>query len=132
MKDLGERLDRIRREIDVLRGQEALLMDLMGRSEPPVKERAPRANVKQAVIDLLRDAKANGLNAAMAVATAKERHGIDLDRGSVSSLLSRMKHEGLVTYINNLYRLTEYSEGIAEATKPSASVHPLRASGDTP
>lgn len=143
MKSLGERLAKVRADMAVLAGQEALLLELMGvtpeappsDSVPAPRSRAPRANVKQEVIGLLQAVKGNGLNAAMAVAMAHDERGVRLERGTVSSLLSRMKNEGLVTYIDGLYRLREHSpaseqHSVAEPPKPGASVHPLRASGD--
>lgn len=79
----------------------------------PTKRRAPRANVKQAVLDLLQEVRHAGLNAAMAVDMAKER-GVELERGSVSSLLSRLKNEGVVSYDGVVYKLAE-----RESTEPS-------------
>lgn len=89
----------------------------------PVKQRTPRANVKQRVLDLLQEVRHSGLNAAMAVQMAKER-GETLDRGSVSSLLSRLKNEGTVTYDGVVYKLAE-REGQASAgpESPAASLH---------
>jgi hypothetical protein len=106
--DLADRLAAIRRKIDVLRGQEALLMELMGSA--PGTERVPRSGVKQMVIDLLEEVGPKGLNATMAVALAREGHDVRLDRGSVSSLLSRMKSDGFVTYVDGLYRLREHTQ----------------------
>jgi len=105
VKVLQQELDLVRREIEKLRAQESMLEKLirMDSGEPKVKPRAPRSNVKQAVLNLLEQHPA-GLNAAMAVEMAKEA-GTQLERGSVSSLLSRMKNEDVVTYDGNVYRL---------------------------
>jgi hypothetical protein len=105
VKVLQQELDLVRREIEKLRAQESMLEKLirMDSGEPKVKPRAPRSNVKQAVLNLLQQHPA-GLNAAMAVEMAKEA-GTQLERGSVSSLLSRMKNEDVVTYDGNVYRL---------------------------
>lgn len=124
MKALEERLDHVLREIEKLRAQEELLRDMIREEsgEPKVKPRAPRANVKQTVISLLEEQGHVGLNAAMAVEIAAGK-GIDLERGSVSSLLSRLKNEGVVEYDGSTYRLTN-----AKRAMPG-TVHPLRTSG---
>ena len=124
MKVLEDRLELVRREMDKLKAQEALLLDMIRveTGEPMVKPRAPRSNVKQAVLDLLARYQESGLNAAMAVEYAKEA-GTSLDRGSVSSLLSRMKNEGVVTYDGAVYRLAP-----AKKTAPGV-VHHIRTSG---
>ena len=43
------------------------------------------------------------------VAAAKAKRGIELDRGSVSSLLSRLKKDGVLFYDGSRYRLKEYA-----------------------
>jgi hypothetical protein len=124
MKVLLENLDSVRREIDILKGQEALLLKMIrdASGEPKVKLRAPRSNVKQTVLDLLEKAGEAGLNAATAVDTAAKA-GTTIERGTVSSLLSRLKNEGVVTYDGSVYRLIK--------TRPDAgpNIHPLRTSG---
>jgi|688.fasta_scaffold188208_3 hypothetical protein len=124
MKILAERLDLVRREIDKLKAQESLLMDMIREAsgEPKIKLRAPRSNVKQTILDLLERAGDAGINAASAVETAS-RAGSSLERGTVSSLLSRLKNEGVVTYDGSVYRLVK--------AKPDAgpNIHPLRTSG---
>lgn len=124
MKALEERLDHVLREIEKLRAQEELLRDMIREEngEPKVKPRAPRANVKQTVISLLEEQGDIGLNAAMAVEIASDK-GIDLERGSVSSLLSRLKNEGVVEYDGSTYRL------IGAKRQMPGMVHPLRTSG---
>lgn len=124
MKALEERLQRIRAEMDRLKIQEDLILDMMReeRGEPETKKRAPRANVKRTVLSMLADAGSNGINAAIAVERAHQDMGIDLDRGSVSSLLSRLKNDGTVVYDGTVYKLKEHStaDGVA---------HPLRSPG---
>ena len=131
MQSLQDRLDSIRRDLDLairevekIRAQEALILDMQreARGEPKVKLRAPRSNVKQAVLDLLENAGADGLNAALAVEAAAKA-GVTLERGTVSSLLSRLKNEGIVTHEDGLYRLA----GPMQDAPPN--VHPLRTSG---
>ena len=124
MKVLHERLQSILRAMETLKAQEDLIRDMIreANGEPKVKMRAPRSNVKQAILDLLEKAGEGGLNAATAVETAA-RAGMTLERGTVSSLLSRLKNEGVVSYDGTVYRLMKY--------KPEAgpNVHPLRTSG---
>lgn len=138
MKQLEGLLDQIDRQIEELKNKrEGVEMSIRtlegGDAEKPARTRAPRSNVKTAVLDLLAQVKANGLNAAMVVKMAKDQRNEDLERGSVSSLLSRLKHEGTVVYNGKVYRLKEYASDDPEPKdKPFASIHSLRASGDTP
>ncbi|QYK42551.1 MAG: hypothetical protein KF887_05380 [Paracoccaceae bacterium] len=131
MQSLQERLDSIRRDLDMalrevekIRAQEALILDMQreARGEPKTKIRAPRSNVKQTILDLLADAGDAGLNAALAVETAAKAK-VTLERGTVSSLLSRLKNEGVVSYDGSLYRLVKPKQDT------SPNVHPLRTSG---
>jgi len=123
MKALEARLDGVMREIEKLRAQEALLRDMMREAsgEPKFKPRAPRSNVKQTVLEFLEQAGAVGINATGIVEGAAQG-GITLERGTVSSLLSRLKGDRIAYYENNAYRLEKYRpEG--------ANVHPIRTSG---
>lgn len=86
---------------------------------PPA--RAAKGSVKNTVLDLLEDAGRRGVNAATAVDLAKAK-GITLERGSVSSLLSRLKTDGIVNHDGNVYRLKKFTE--------MPGVTPLRTSGD--
>ena len=131
MQSLQERLAAILREKEVavralekVKAQEDLINDMIreANGEPKFKPRAPRSNVKQTILDLLRSAAESGLNAATAVETAS-RAGVFLERGTVSSLLSRLKNEGIVTYDGSVYRL------LTVRPDPSLNVHPLRTSG---
>lgn len=124
MKALSERLDLILREIEKLRAQESLIRDMIREAsgEPKVKPRAPRSNVKQTILDLLEKAGEEGLNAAMAVETAA-RSGVSLERGTVSSLLSRLKNENVVVYDGSVYRLKAFRPEVGP------NVHALRSSG---
>ena len=133
MKQLESELKAVREKIMVLQGQEAMLERLLngnkGETEQrSVRKRAPRSNVKQAVLGLLAQVGADGLNAALAVEMGGEQ-GQDLDRGSVSSLLSRLKNDGVVTYVDGRYRLAEFNSHPTKDEKPRGEVHPLRVSG---
>lgn len=77
--------------------------------------RSPRGFVKDAVLKLVTEHAERGLVAAELVELAAAR-GIRLDRGSVSSLLSRLKQEGTLDYVDGRY-------------KPAASLSPQKAQG---
>jgi hypothetical protein len=66
--------------------------------------RAPRGNVKNALLDLLEEVGPTGLNATTAVQLARRKQ-LSLDRNTVSSLLSRFKRDGVVMHDGYRYRL---------------------------
>lgn len=121
MKALEEHIARKRAERDKLNVEIAALEVALKvtSGEPAVtKARAPRSNVKTLVLDLLSAVGSQGLNAATAVERA-EAKGERLERGSVSSLLSRLKAEGVVFYDGSVYRLTKFREGAADVSGAS-------------
>ncbi|MBY0349492.1 hypothetical protein [Tabrizicola sp.] len=124
LADILRDLDLAMREVEKIKAQEELIRDMIreARGEPKVKLRAPRSNVKQTILNLLDQAGAVGLNAATAVETSAKA-GVTLERGTVSSLLSRLKNEGVVSYDGSVYRLTKYKGDALP------NVHPLRTSG---
>lgn len=138
MKQLEELCDQLDQQIEELKykreGVEMAIRTISGESaEKPARKRTPRSNVKNAVLQLLEQVKGNGLNAAMVVDMWQEQKGEPLERGSVSSLLSRLKNDKTVHYDGKVYRLKEYTPDDPEPKgKPFASIHSLRASGDTP
>ena len=92
--------------------------------EPSIqKRRAPRSNVKNFVLQALEEFGAEGVNAA-SICEYAETKGRPLERGSVSSLLSRLKNEGITVYDGSLYRLAEYV-GKADAGERSAEQQDL-------
>lgn len=97
-------------EIDALRARIAGLdaaitllkqttVELQGKPRPTYK-------TTDFILELLDRVGTNGLNAQIAAEMAAER-GINLNRQSVSSLLSRMRRSGLVIYERHRYRLRE-------------------------
>ncbi|MDE0717482.1 MAG: hypothetical protein OXH64_06040 [Rhodospirillaceae bacterium] len=66
-----------------------------------------RQPIKGVVLELLEDVGTTGLNATTAV-TLAEKRGITLERASVSSLLSRLKADGIVEFDGTMYRLPKY------------------------
>ena len=106
---LLDRLDRIRRQQELLAVQESLLIELLGIKPPsPVTRRywSPRSTVKVAVLDYLTLSAGN----ARDIVDACKREGIGLDRGTVSSLLSRLVKDGIATYDGRQYRLNSIKE----------------------
>lgn len=124
MQKLIEQRDRLLAEMEALKnkivGLEMAMSllndepDRLGGTEPSPK----RANVKGTILDLLREAGTTGLNAATAVETGRRR-GVELDRGTVSSLLSRFKRDGLVVYDGDRYKLKEFAQRLE---RPAMSV----------
>lgn len=112
-KMIQERLAKKQEEMRILQGQISLLEDMLKETgvevptETPVRTRAPRSHVKNTVLNLLKEVGASGLNAAIAVDAAAKK-GTKLERGSVSSLLSRLKEDGVVTYDGDRYKLKEF------------------------
>jgi hypothetical protein len=66
--------------------------------------RTRRGAVKEALYALLKEAGKTGLNALTAVEMARKR-GMELDRNTVSSTLSRMKKDGALDHDGERYRL---------------------------
>lgn len=90
-----------------LEGVRMAIRALRGESDKPAV-RSPRPNVKQIILSLLEEVGKTGLNATMAVEQAAKRNE-QIERPTVSSLLSRFKSDGLVTYDGSVYRLKKYS-----------------------
>jgi len=68
------------------------------------RRRHPRGAVKRVLLQMLQETGAAGLNARMAVAMAAAR-GIEIERTTFSSLLSRLKSDQIVTHDGYRYRL---------------------------
>ena len=110
IKDLlaEKRQERDRLDIEIGALEQALQA---AAGEPTAKQtlkRAPRSNVKGVVLRLLEQVGDTGLNAAIAVDLAK-RQNTPIERGTVSSLLSRLKAEGTVIHDGTVYRLKDAS-----------------------
>lgn len=112
MKLLEEALAEKRQQMQKLQIEMATIESLIRRhnGEPAVVEfsgRRRRSNVKGMLLDMLKEVGPGGLNAAKAVEISEQR-GEPLERNTVSSLLSRLKADGVVTYDGTFYRLTEF------------------------
>lgn len=90
----------------------------MGGHALPVGGRLRQPNVKKTVMGLVHDAASNGITALEVVDRAAGK-GRTLDRNSVSSLLSRMKREGTLTFDGERYR-----EAVATPSSPNVSLFP--------
>ena len=123
---LAER-DRLLKERDALDNQIAGLeraIALVGGDDelPAATTRSKRTSTKSIVLNLLDEVGTTGLNAAIAVDLANRR-GVRIERGSVSSLLSRLKADSVVAFDGEKYRLPKY------ASKPSV---PTTEEGERP
>lgn len=117
VKAIEEEIVRVRMERDALtnrlEGLETALRLAKGEASPNFvdleKGRQKRGNVKTAVLDAVTASGEKGVSVTECVADAKSRSGLDLDRGSVSSLMSRLKKDGVFFYNGDRYRLKEYA-----------------------
>ena len=73
------------------------------------QRRHPRGAVKSILLQLLEERGADGLNAKLAVAMTIAR-GTAVDRTTLSSLLSRLKADGVVSHDGYFYRLSSYEK----------------------
>jgi hypothetical protein len=97
LEALKNKLAGVRLAIDVLEGNDA-------DDDADDSGRARRGAVKEALYALLKECGKTGLNAVTAVELAKKR-GLELDRNTVSSTLSRMKKDGALDHDGERYRL---------------------------
>jgi hypothetical protein len=113
--------DQLLREIEALRNKVAGLEMAIALFEEDITPSAPqppqrrRTGMKDTVLDLLNEVGTTGLNGAIAVEMAEKR-GIHLDRQSVSSLLSRLKTDGVAVYEDQRYKLKQFA---GTATSPN-------------
>lgn len=118
---LIEQRDRLLVEMEALRNRVAglemaiALFDGDGESPAPSSSKK-RSGMKDTVLDLLNEVGTTGLNGAIAVEIAARR-GVHLDRQSVSSLLSRLKADGLCVYEDQRYKLKQFA-GSASSELP--------------
>lgn len=119
LQKLNETRSRLEAEIEALRNQirgiELAYRALGGRVAALERKRAPRGNVKSMLLGLLEDSGPHGLNAQTAVKVAATQ-GVQLDRNTVSSLLSRLKRYGVVDHDGERYRLKNVKTAGISAT----------------
>jgi hypothetical protein len=118
LKLLNERRDQLRAEIEARKARldevENLIRMLNGEAahEPPEARQARkprRGDLKETVLALYERAGENGLSTSECVATAVVEHGLVLQPASVSSLLSRLKADGVLMYDGDKYRLKRFA-----------------------
>jgi hypothetical protein len=84
-----------------------MIVAMLAGHEKEGADEARQYSVKDTLLELLDEAGACGLNTSLALHKAARR-GIRLDRGSVSSRLSKFKKEGLTVFDGERYRLKQY------------------------
>jgi hypothetical protein len=113
--------DQLLAEMEALRNKIAgleLAISLLNSDIVDGEMGSEKINVKTTILDLLREAGTTGLNAQTAVEVGSRR-GVKLDRGSVSSLLSRLKREGTLVYEDDRYKLKEF---VQRAERPTITI----------
>ena len=129
LQKLHDTLAELEAQLEALKNKKAgvqLAIDVLERDDggddaADDSGRARRGAVKEALFDLLKEAGATGLNAHNAVEMAKLR-GIELDRGTVSSTLSRMKKDGAVVHDGERYRLKDREVAVAGRARAGSAV----------
>lgn len=137
MQRLKDERDRLAAEIEAKRHQLAGLdraIALLEEEEnaEEASRRRSRTATKEIVLRLLEEFRETGLTAAEVVETARSK-GHQLDRGSVSSLLSRLKREELLVLdpASSKYRINNPT-GQQEATSTAPTVAPAPTLAPTP
>lgn len=82
---------------------------------PIAKQRIKRGELKSTVLALLEERGSMGLNANL-IAEITLQRGSPVDRNSASSLLSKLKDQGVVDYDDKVYRLL-VSKDVSEADR---------------
>jgi hypothetical protein len=126
MRKLEQLRDALKAEIEAktqqLAGVEMAIRHLHGEPANAVRGVSTRPNVKQLLLTMLEQVGDEGLNAATAVEMASRR-GEKLERGTVSSLLSRFKADGLVRYTGTVYILVPSGKSAASEEEEASRVH---------
>ena len=118
MKLLQERRDRLKADLEAIKARldevESLILLMSGNPSPevvavPPPPRSRRGDLKEIVLALYDEAGEAGLSSADCVAAAQEKRGVALQPASVSSLLSRLKADGVLMYDGDRYRLKRFA-----------------------
>jgi len=116
-RKLLDQRDKLLNEIEALKNRVmglemaiSLLDDGNGDSAISSQPTKRRSGVKAVLLDLLQECGTTGINASTAIEIAARR-GVILDKGTISSLLSRLKAEGTVVYDGDKYRLRDMPPG---------------------
>jgi hypothetical protein len=98
------------RDVDALRnklkGIDAAIAAIGGDGQASNARSKTRRNVKRTVLEIITEAGRDGVTSNEVTDRAAVM-GRQLDRGSVSSLLSRLKREGTLTFDGERYRLVD-------------------------
>lgn len=125
MQKLQEARDKLAAEIEAKRHQLAGLdqaLALLREGEDAESGKRSRTATKSVTLALLQEYREAGLSSSEVVEIAKQR-GQELDRPSVSSLLSRLKREGTLVLSGSKYRLASVRETqAAAATLPPHAI----------
>lgn len=96
---LTHRIEGLRYAVQLMSGEELQV--------PDQKTRARRGNVKNTVLDVVGQAGSRGASVAEVLEYAKRDFQVDLDRGSVSSLLSRLKSANTLVFDGERYSVKQ-------------------------
>ena len=116
LKILNDRREKLRSEYEAAKARldevEGLIKLLGGETTStvaaPSEARTRRGDLKSLVLELYEEAGENGLSATGCVRVAAGRN-IEIQPSSVSSLLSRLKSDGILFYDGDRYRLKKYA-----------------------
>lgn len=105
MKAIEAELERVRSEIQKLKIEEGALIRILSQisGKPVVSQRRRRAsNVKSIVLDIVRATEQEGISSLEASELVKEKVP-DVAKDTVSSVLSRLKGDGVLIFRNGKY-----------------------------
>jgi hypothetical protein len=120
LSKVEEEIDRLQKQISGLQHELAAAQRikamLAGESAEQAQPRIKNRNVKDTVLGLLANASETGLTVNEVLEHA-ESQGKHLDRGSVSSLLSRLKREAVLDLVDGSYRVKNPSAAVVQLRK---------------
>jgi hypothetical protein len=111
---LGNQIKGLDRAISLLDGDASAGL---APSTPPTPPRRARMPIKDLVLGMVSDHAADGMNATQVVETAAQQ-GVALDRASVSSLLSRLKKDGVLSHDGSVYHPVRSGSGVTAVPPP--------------
>ena len=114
IKLLRERRDKLRAEVQGVQtrlDEVEFMLRTLGDETAKVEEakRTRRGDLKDIVLAMYEEAGEAGLSTQACIRWAKERRGVDLQPASVSSLLSRLKADGVLFFDGDRYRLKRFA-----------------------
>lgn len=116
MKQLLERRDQLRAEYEAAKARldevERLVRMFSGvePTNPPAPYERPRRGIIQnTVLGIVTEAGTRGVTVNELIEAAANKRGMTLDRGTVSSLLSRFKRDNVMMYDGSRYIMKQHS-----------------------